>query len=94
MRSYATLSPVPHSYERAHIKRWLVSNSTSPLTRIYGHIRHGTTAISLAAAVNDADDAAGIAQLYDAAAAVNDADDAAAQQLHDAAGKCWDDAAA
>ncbi len=47
------------------------------------------TAISLAAAVNDADDAAGTAQLYDAAAAVNDANDAAAQ-LHDAA---WDDAA-
>ena len=46
----------------------------------------------MAAAVNDADNAAGTAQVYDTAAAVNDANDAA-DQLHDAAGK-WDDAAA
>ena len=75
-----------HSYERAHIERWLVSNSTSLLTCIYGHIRHGTAAISLAAAVNDANDAAGTTQLYDSAEAVDDANDTAAQ-LHDAAGE-------
>ena len=56
------------------------------IQNIYGHIQHGKSAISLAAAVNDADDAAGNAQLYDAAAAVNDVDDAAVQ-LHDAAGE-------
>jgi hypothetical protein len=46
----------------------------------------------LAAAVNDANDAAWTAQLYDAAAGVNDADDSVAQ-LHNAACE-WDDAAA
>ncbi len=56
------------------------------IKNIYGHIQHGKSANSLAAAGNDANDAAGTTQLYDAAAAVNDADDAAVK-LHDAVGK-------